>query len=146
MLTAGEILKSKPIQTIHSVSPSTSVLEAVRTMADKQIGALLVLQDDGVVGIVTERDFARKFAPMNRLPSETKVRDIMTSPIIHVGSGESAEACLAMMADRQIRHLPVIDGGLVAGVISISDLVREVPAKQQFVIEQLGRYIRGDLR
>ena len=146
MLIAGQILQSKPHQTIHAVSPDTSVLDAVRTMAENHIGALLVMKDEAVVGIVTERDFARKFAPMNRLPSETRVRDIMTSPIVHVAPGESAQTCLALMAERQFRHLPVIDKGQVAGLISITDLIREVPAKQQFIIEQLNRYIRGDLR
>ncbi len=146
MLTAGQILQSKPHQTIHAVSPEASVLDAVRTMTEKRIGALLVMKDDAVVGIVTERDLARKFAPMNRLPSETPVREIMTSPIVHVAPGESAETCLALMAERQFRHLPVIDNGKLAGLISITDLIREVPAQQQFIIEQLNRYIRGDLR
>ncbi|MEA5097521.1 MAG: CBS domain-containing protein [Burkholderiaceae bacterium] len=144
MLTAGQILKSKPNQTVHSVAPETSVLEAVQTMADKRIGALLVLENGVPAGIITERDFARKFALMNRLPSQTQVREIMSSPITHVGHAESAETCLALMAERQFRHLPVIDGNQVVGLISITDLVREVPAKQQFVIEQLERYIRGD--
>ena len=146
MLTAGQILQSKPHQTIHAVAPDTSVLDAVRTMTDKRIGALLVMQDGSVLGIVTERDLARKFAPMNRLPSETPVRDIMTAPIIHVASSESAETCLALMAERQFRHLPVIDNGKLTGLISITDLIREVPAQQQFIIDQLNRYIRGDLR
>lgn len=146
MLTAGQILQSKSHQTIHAVTPDTSVLDAVRTMTDKRIGALLVMQDGSVLGIVTERDLARKFAPMNRLPSETPVRDIMTAPIVHVGPSESAETCLALMAERQFRHLPVIDNGKLTGLISITDLIREVPAQQQFIIDQLNRYIRGDFR
>lgn len=146
MLTAGQILNSKQTRIVHSVAPETSVLDAVQTMTDQRIGALLVLQDGSPVGIVTERDLARKFALMNRLPDETQVREIMSSPVVHVGLNESAESCMALMAERQFRHLPVIDGKQIAGLISITDLVREVPAKQQFIIEQLERYIRGDLR
>lgn len=146
MLTAGQILQSKPHQTVHAISPNTPVLEAVRTMTDKRIGALLVMEDNAVVGIVTERDLARKFVPMNRLPDETTVREIMSAPVVQVGADENAETCLALMAERQFRHLPVIHKGQVTGLISITDLIREVPAKQQFIIEQLNRYIRGDLR
>ena len=146
MLTAGQILNTKQTPIVHSVPPETSVLDAVQTMTDQRIGALLVLQDGSPVGIVTERDLARKFALMNRLPGETQVREIMSSPVVHVGLNESAESCMALMAERQFRHLPVIDGKQIAGLISITDLVREVPAKQQFIIEQLERYIRGDLR
>jgi IMP dehydrogenase len=146
MLTAGQILKTKPHQGVHTVSAEASVLEAAKQMAEKHIGALIVMQNDQPVGIITERDCSRKFVLMNRLPSETRVGDVMSAPLVYVSHAESAKICLELMADRQFRHLPVMTDGQVVGLISITDLTREIPAQQQFIITQLERYIRGDLR
>ncbi|RJX30330.1 MAG: CBS domain-containing protein [Oxalobacter sp.] len=145
MLTAGQILKTKQHKDIHAVSTEMTVLEAARLMAEKRIGALLVMKDNKTIGIVTERDYLQRFAPMNRLPSETLVREIMSSPLIHVSPNEDAKSCLALMAERQFRRLPVVESGNVVGLISMSDMLREIPAQQQFVITQLERYIRGDM-
>lgn len=145
MLTAGQILKTKQHKGTHVVPGDMSVHEAARMMADKHIGALLVMQNEQPLGIVTERDYLRRFTPMNRLPSEVRVSEIMSSPLVYVNHKEDAKTCLELMTERRFRHLPVMDGGKVIGLISISDLIREIPAQQQFVITQLERYIRGDM-
>ncbi len=144
MLTAGQILQSKQHHDIHTVSSDTSVLDAAKHMAEKHIGALVVVDNEQPVGIITERDCARKFVLMNRLPAETLVRDVMSSPLTHVSETESAKACLEMMAEHQFRHLPVVTDGKLTGLISITDLTREIPQQQQFIITQLERYIRGE--
>jgi CBS domain-containing protein len=144
MKSAAQILKSKPEQTVHSITPSTSVFDAVRRMAEKNIGALLVMEDVKIVGIITERDYARKIILMGRSSKETPVRDIMTSPVMYVRPDHTNEECMALMTDNRVRHLPVMDNGKLIGLISIGDLVKDIIAEQKFTIQQLEHYIMGD--
>ena len=144
MKSAAQILKSKPEQAVHAVAPSTSVLEAVKLMAEKNIGALLVMEDQKIAGMVTERDYARKIILMARSSKETPVRDIMTSPVMYVRPDQTNEECMALMTDNRVRHLPVVDNGRLVGLISIGDLVKDIISEQKFIIEQLEHYIAGD--
>ena len=144
MTSAAQVLKSKPRQTVESVAPSTSVFDAVKLMAEKNIGALLVLEEQKIVGIVTERDYARKIVLMGRSSKETPVRDIMSSPVMYVRPDQTNEECMALMTDNRVRHLPVVDQGKLMGLISIGDLVKDIISEQKFIIEQLEHYIAGD--
>ena len=144
MKNAAQILKAKPEQTVHSVTPSTPVFEAVKRMAEKNIGALLVIEGAKIVGIVTERDYARKIALMGLSSKETPVRDIMTSPVMYVHPNQTNEECMALMTDNRVRHLPVMDGDELIGLISIGDLVKDIISEQKFIIEQLEKYIAGE--
>ena len=144
MKSAAQILKSKPEQTVHTVTPSTSVFDAVKLMAEKNIGALLVMEDVKIVGIITERDYARKIVLIGRSSKETPVRDIMTSPVMSVRPSQTNEECMALMTENRVRHLPVMDNGKLLGLISIGDLVKDIISEQQFIIQQLEHYIAGD--
>lgn len=144
MKSVAQILKTKPEQTVHNITPSTSVFEAVRRMAEKNIGALLVMEDVKIVGIITERDYARKIVLMGLSSKETPVRDIMTSPVMYVRPDQTNEECMALMTDNRVRHLPVMDSGKLIGLISIGDLVKDIIAEQKFTIQQLEHYIMGD--
>ena len=143
MTAVAEILKSKGDATIHSIAPTASVLDALQRMADKSIGALLVIEDDAIVGILTERDYARKIALMGRRSGLTQVRDVMSSPVMFVGPAHTSDEGMAWMTESRLRHLPVVDGGRLLGLISIGDLVKNIISEQQFVIEQLEHYIPG---
>src|SRR5688572_29877645 len=107
MKSVAQILKTKLEQTVHTITPSTSVFEAVRQMAEKNIGALLVMEDVKIVGIITERDYARKIVLIGRSSKETAVRDVMTSPVMYVRPDQTNEECMALMTDNRVRHLPV---------------------------------------
>jgi len=128
---------------IWSVPPAGSVYEALELMAEKRIGAVLVIDDGEVVGIFSERDYARKVILMGRASRDTPVEDIMTSAVIYADGGDTVEECMARMTARRIRHLPVLDGGELVGVISIGDLVKSIISEQKFIIEQLEQYISG---
>jgi CBS domain-containing protein len=143
MTTVTDILKSKASTTVHTVDPAESVFEAVRLMAQENIGALLVVERDQVVGIVTERDYARKVALRARASRDTPVRDIMTSPVVYVRPHQTSEECMALMTENRLRHLPVMDDGKLMGPISIGDLVKDIISEQRFIIEQLEHYISG---
>jgi len=143
MKTAAEILKSKAKQAVHSIAPGDSVFDAVKLMADKNIGALLVMEADRIAGIVTERDYARKIVLMSRSSKETPVREIMTSAVMYVRPGQTSEECMVLMTENRLRHLPVIDGDKLLGLISIGDLVKSIISEQRFTIEQLEHYISG---
>ena len=143
MKTVAEILKGKPSQTVHTIAPDATVLEAISKMAEQGIGALLVTQGTDVVGIVTERDYARKIILKQRSSSTTPVRDIMTPDVIYVRPDDTNENCMALMTERHLRHLPVLDGKQLIGLISIGDLVKDIIAEQQFIINQLEHYIAG---
>ena len=145
MKSAAQVLKAKPRQTVETVAPSTSVFDAVKLMAEKNIGALLVLEDLKIDGIITERDYARKIVLVGRSSKETPVRDIMTSPVMYVRPDQTNEECMALMTDNRVRHLPVLDDGKLIGLISIGDLVKDIISEQKFIIEQLEHYITGDL-
>jgi len=145
MTSAAQVLKSKPRQTVESVAPSTSVFDAVKLMAEKNIGALLVMENVSIVGIITERDYARKVVLLGRSSKETPVRDIMSSPVMYVRPDQTNEECMALMTENRLRHLPVVDQGKLIGLVSIGDLVKEIISEQKFIIEQLEHYITGDL-
>ena len=145
MKTAAQILKSKPDQTLYAIAPEASVYDAVQLMAAKNIGALLVTEDEKIVGIISERDYARKIVLLGRSSKETVARDIMTTPVMYVRPDQTNEECMALMTDNRLRHLPVIDdAGKLIGIVSIGDLVKDIISEQKFIIEQLEHYIRGD--
>ena len=143
MATVGSIIRAKPDQHVHAIAPSATMREALETMARHNIGALLVMEDGQIVGIVTERDYARKCILKGRSSRETRVRELMTSPVLYVGPDESNENCMALMTENRLRHLPVLDGGKLVGLVSIGDLVKDIISEQQFVIRQLEHYIAG---
>jgi CBS domain-containing protein len=128
---------------IFSVEPQAPVLEAIRAMAAHHVGALLVMQGGSLSGIVSERDYARKVILMGRSSSDTPVRDIMSSPVITVSPDDTVQRCMQLMTDQRVRHLPVVEGGAVVGMVSIGDLVKAVIAEQQQQIEQLESYIHS---
>jgi CBS domain-containing protein len=143
MKTAAHILRSKPDQAVHAMDPTASAYEAARFMAEKNIGALVVIERGKVVGIVSERDCARKLVAMARSSRDTPLRDIMSSPVMYVHPHQTAEECMALMTENRLRHLPVMDGGELIGLVSIGDLVKATISEQQFIIEQLEHYISG---
>ena len=143
MTVVAEILKSKPDAAVHSIAPSASVLDALKSMAQLRIGALLVMEGKDIVGILTERDYARKIALMGRTSLTTLVSDVMTTAVMYVQPTQSREECMALMTQNRLRHLPVVDDGMVIGMISIGDLVKDIISEQQFIIEQMKHYISG---
>ncbi|QGZ64188.1 CBS domain-containing protein [Paraburkholderia acidisoli] len=143
MTSVAQVLKSKPEQVVFTIGASDSVYDAIRLMADKQIGALLVTDGAEIAGIVTERDYARKVVLMDRSSKTTPVRDIMSPHVRFVGLDQTTYDCMALMTERRMRHLPVMDGGKIVGMVSIGDLVKEIIAEQKFTIEQLEQYIQG---
>ena len=144
MTTVADILKSKADPAVHTIGPEASVFEAVQSMAQKNIGALLVVEHDQVVGMITERDYARKIVLMARASRETKLRDIMTRPVMYVRPQHTSEECMALMTENRLRHLPVLEEGQLIGLISIGDLVKDIISEQKFIIEQLEHYISGE--
>ena len=145
MTTAADILKSKPNQAIFAIGPRASVYDALQLAADKGVGALLVMEDERVIGIVTERDYARKVALAERSLLNTKINEIMTREVISVGPRDSVQYCMELMTERRLRHLPVLAEGELIGLLSIGDLVKETIAEQADLIRQLEQYIRGEI-
>ncbi|MBB1652228.1 MULTISPECIES: CBS domain-containing protein [Delftia] len=144
MTAVADILKSKASGAVYSITPTDSVLDALRLMADKGIGALLVMEGSEIAGIVTERDYARKIALLGRTSGATLVRDVMTRDVLFVGPTQTTQECMAVMTENRLRHLPVVDeGGKLLGLISIGDLVKDIISEQKFIIEQLEHYISG---
>jgi CBS domain-containing protein len=143
MKTVSQILHAKGVAEVHAIAPEETVLEAIRRMAEKGIGALVVTQGDQIVGMVTERDYARKVILMGRNSDQTAVRDIMTPTVLYVRPQQTNEDCMALMAGNRVRHLPVLDEGRIVGLISMGDLVKDIISDQQFTIEQLEHYISG---
>lgn len=144
MTAVADILKSKATSAVYSIAPTDSVLDALRLMADKGIGALLVMEGSEIAGIVTERDYARKIALLGRTSGATLVRDVMTRDVLFVGPTQTTQECMAVMTENRLRHLPVVDeGSKLLGLISIGDLVKDIISEQKFIIEQLEHYISG---
>jgi CBS domain-containing protein len=135
-----QVLASKGSQ-VWSISPDATVFEGLTLMADKNIGALLILENERPVGIMSERDYARKIILEGRSSRDTKVRAIMTTRLVWVDPNDSVEHAMALMTREHIRHLPVMEGDSVLGLVSIGDLVKAMINQQQFTIEQLERYI-----
>jgi CBS domain-containing protein len=129
---------------LWSVTPDTTVFEAIKLMADKNIGALPVLSSDGrIAGIMTERDYTRKIALMGKSSKETRVREIITTDLVTVTADDSVEDCMRLMTGKRVRHLPVVEGDTVVGIVSIGDLVNWIISTQNAEIEQLEQYIAG---
>lgn len=142
MKTVTQILEAKGSD-IWSIKPDASVLEAIKLMAEKEVGALLVMKNEKPVGIVSERDYARKVILKGRSSQETSVEDIMTTRVVCASPDQNIEECMALMTDKHIRHLPVMDKEQLCGMLSIGDLVKAVIAEQKLVIKELERYISG---
>lgn len=131
-------------RTLYSVEPEDPVLEAIRQMAEHHVGALLVMKGTELQGIISERDYARKVILHGRSSAETPVWQIMSSPVITVSPQQTVQDCMQLMTQRRVRHLPVVEGGQVVGMVSIGDLVKNIIAEQQFTIQQLEFYIHGE--
>ena len=140
MRSVRQLLEAKAPE-VFAIGPDAPVIDAIRLMAEKRIGALLVMQAGKLAGILSERDYARKVVLQGRSSKDTPVRDIMTAQVVTIGLDDTAEHCMQLVTDRRIRHLPVVDGGHVLGVVSIGDLVRAVIEDQQVELDQLQRYI-----
>ena len=140
MRQVSQILQRKGSQVV-SLAADEPVLEAIRLMAEHHIGAVLVMRGDELVGIASERDYARKVILQGRSSSDTPVSTIMSTPVTCVGPQESVEKCMAIMTERHIRHLPVLEDGRLTGIVSIGDLVKEVIAEQEQEISYLQQYI-----
>ena len=143
MATVSQILRSKPDRAVHTIAPGATVYEALKLMADKNVGAVLVVEGGSIVGVLTERDYARKVILMARSSKDTPVRDIMTAPVMYVSPERTSEECMALMTENRFRHLPVLEKGRLVGLVSIGDLVKDVISEQKFIIEQLEHYIAG---
>ncbi len=142
MATVRQILDIKG-HDVFAVHPDDTVFDALRLMDKKNIGAVVVKDGDDLAGVFTERHYARKVFLKGRSSPQTPIRDVMETKVIHVGPNETAEACLALMSRKKIRHLPVLHDGQVVGVISIGDLMRSIIAEHKFDIDQLVGYVRG---
>jgi CBS domain-containing protein len=142
MTTAKQILHNKGTE-VWSISPNAKIYEALEMMAKKGVGALLVMEEENVVGIISERDYARKVILEGKSSKETPVSDIMTSKLIVVTPNENVENCMAIMTNKRIRHLPVMDGDRLIGLISIGDVVKSIISEQGFLIDHLTSYITG---
>jgi CBS domain-containing protein len=140
MKLVKHILETKGGEIWH-IAPGESVLDAIKLMAEKKIGALLVMENERLVGIISERDYARKVILRGKSSSETPVSEIMTAEVFSIEPLETVEDCMKLMTDKRIRHLPVLENGKVVGVLSIGDLVKEIIAEQEFTIRQLENYI-----
>lgn len=142
MKTVAQILRTKGHEVL-SVSPEISVFEALRVMAEKNVGALLVVEGERLTGVFSERDYARKVILKGKASRETPVREIMTSHVLYVRPEQTVDDCMALMTDKRVRHLPVLDEERLVGVISIGDVVKAIITEQEFIIEQLQNYITG---
>ncbi|MGE0455630.1 MAG: CBS domain-containing protein [Vicinamibacteria bacterium] len=141
MTSVRQILAGKPA--VYSVTPDTKVFDALGLMAEKNVGALLVVDGERLVGIFSERDYARKVVLLGRSSRDTPVREIMSTRVVSVAPSRTAGDCMALMTEARIRHLPVLEAGRIVGVISIGDVVRSVVEEQRYTIEQLESYIQS---
>jgi CBS domain-containing protein len=141
MKTVGDLLQGKG-RDVWSVAPDTMVYEALALMAEKRIGAVVVMKEARLVGILSERDYARQVVLKGKTSRETPVHEIMTSRVVYVRPQQSVEDCMALMTDKRVRHLPVIEQEKLIGIVSIGDVVKAVISEKQFIIEQLENYIQ----
>ena len=142
MKTVRDILKVKGTE-VWCVAPDATVFDALQRMAEKEVGALVVTQGAQVVGLITEREYARNVVLQGRTSPTTLVKEIMTSPVVYIHLDQAIEECMALMTEKRTRHLPVIEDGKLVGLISIGDIVKSIISDQRFIIEQLVRYISG---
>lgn len=140
MLTVNQLLQRKGYD-IETIDPNATVFEALQSMADNEIGSLVVVEDKKIVGLFSERDYARNIILKGRTSKDTRVKEIMSSQVLVVNPEQTTEECMAIMTEKRIRHLPVMKDNELVGIISIGDLVKAIIEEQQFVIEQLVRYI-----
>jgi CBS domain-containing protein len=137
-----QILKAKGNR-VWKVPAEASVLEALKVMAERGTGSVMVMENDRVAGIFTERDFARKVGLVEAKPSSIQVRDVMTVQLVTVEPGDTVNECMALMTEKRIRHLPVLEGGQLVGIVSIGDVVKDIIEELQFMVKQLESYITG---
>jgi CBS domain-containing protein len=142
MNTVRQLLKVKG-ERVWTISKETTVLESLELMAEKRIGSLVVIEDGQVIGIFTERDYARMVGPKRRNPEETRIEEVMTRELITIDLNQTVNDCMVLMTDNHIRHLPVMDDGRLVGIISIGDVVKDIIEELKFHIEQLTSYITG---
>ena len=145
MKTVAQVIQTKQIKQVHTVDADDTVLNALQVMADHNIGALPVTENGKVLGVVSERDYARKCVLKGRASVGTMVREIMSGPAISVNSKMSVQECLSLITARHLRHLPVLEDNQLVGLVSIGDLVKETIAEQEQLIRQLEQYIRGEV-
>ncbi|KMN81586.1 MULTISPECIES: CBS domain-containing protein [Chromobacterium] len=143
MQTVRQLLDSKPNRALVYVNPDSTVFQALQVMAENDIGAVLVMEEGGIVGIFSERDYARRIVLQGRTSAGTKVRDIMTSRVVYVTPSQTLDDCMGLMTEKRIRHLPVLEGSDVMGMLSIGDLVRATIEEQEQVINHLVHYIQS---
>ena len=142
MRTVGDLLRSKGGQ-VWTIGPEATVYEALTLMAEKDVGALLVVEGARLAGVLSERDYARKVVLKGKASRETLVREIMSAGVVTVRPEQTIDECMALMTSHRIRHLPVVEAGQLQGVISIGDVVKDIISEQEFMIEQLENYITG---
>ncbi|HEX9617190.1 MAG TPA: CBS domain-containing protein [Anaerolineales bacterium] len=142
MITVKQLIQAKG-NAVWSITPDSTVYEALKLLAEKEVGALLVLENERLAGIISERDYARKVILKGKNSMDTPVREIMTSKVVTVRPDQTIDDCMALMTENRIRHLPVVEGDRLVGVISIGDVVKAIISQQEFVIEQLENYIIG---
>ena len=143
MKTVAELLRAKPARAIMKVAPELSVLDAIKVLATENIGAAVVMSGDRLAGIFSERDYTRKVILKGRSSDSTRVEEIMTPNVVVVSPRTKTRECMALMTEKGIRHLPVVEEGRVVGMVSIRDIVSDIIADQDFTIEQLEHYISG---
>lgn len=142
MTTVKHLLDRKG-RRVHCIRPDASVFDALKIMAEKNIGSLVVLEDEKLVGIITERIYAREIALKGRTSAQTLVRDVMSTNLICVQPDQTVEECMAVMTKKTVRHLPVVEHGQIVGIVSIGDMVNSIIRDQEFIIDQLEHYIQG---
>ena len=142
MRSVKDILREKGTQ-VYSISPDAKVYDALQLMADKNVGALMVMEGDTAAGLISERDYARKIVLKGKLSKDIPVREIMTADMVCVGPDEDVEVCMELMTDKRVRHLPVFENDQLIGIISIGDIVKTIISHKEEIIKQLESYIKG---